>query len=77
MSVEKEEVDSMTPDNPLDRETFDFLARAAGLNPDDPHMEELFPYVRTALAGNARLSGIEVTNYEPDTAFDPAQFYQE
>ena len=67
----------MTPDNPLDRESFDFLARAAGLNPDDPHMEELFPYVQNALAGNARLSGIEVTNYEPDTAFDPAQYYQD
>ena len=67
----------MTPDNPLDRESFSFLARAAGLNPDDTHMEELFTYVQTALAGNARLNGIDVTDFEPDTAFDPAQYYQQ
>ena len=67
----------MTPENPLDRESFNFLARAAGLDPGDPHMEELFPYVQTALAGNTRLNRIDATNFEPDTAFDPAQFYQE
>ena len=67
----------MPSENPLDRESFNFLARAAGLNPDDPHMEELFPYVRNALSGNGRLKEIDTTNFEPDTAFDPAQFYQE
>ena len=67
----------MALENPLSRETFNFLAKAAGLNPEDPHMDELCPYVQSALAGNERLSGIDTTDFEPDTAFDPAQFYQD
>ncbi|CAI7996972.1 hypothetical protein GBAR_LOCUS2020 [Geodia barretti] len=67
----------MPPENPLDRESFDYLARAAGLDSGDPHLDELFPYVQNALAANERLADIDTTEYEPDTAFDPAQFYQE
>ena len=63
--------------NPLDRASFDFLARAAGLNTDDPHMDELFSYVANALAANERLQEIDTGGYEPDTAFDPAQYYQD
>ncbi len=65
----------MTADNPLTRESFNYLARAAGLNPDDPHLEDLFPYVQNALEANRPLSAIDTTGFEPDTAFDPAQFY--
>ena len=67
----------MPVDNPLDRESFNYLAKAAGLAPDDPHMEELFPYVQNALAGNVRLNDINTDGYEPDTSFDPAHFYQD
>ena len=67
----------MPPENPLDRPAFNYLARAAGLNLDDPHLDELYPYVQNALAANARLNQIDTTGYEPDAAFDPAQFYQE
>ena len=67
----------MPSNNPLDRSSFDFLARAAGLNPEDSHMTVLFPYVQNALAGNERLKDIDTTGFEPDTAFDPAQFYQD
>ena len=67
----------MPSDPSLDRESFDYLAAAAGLSTDDPHMDELFPYVQNALAANNRLNNIDTTGYEPDTAFDPAQFYGE
>ena len=63
--------------NQLDRSSFDYLARAAGLNVEDPHMDELFPYVQNALAANEGLRKIDTTGFEPDSAFDPAQFYQE
>ena len=63
--------------NQLDRSSFDYLARAAGLNVEDPHMDELFPYVQNALAANEGLREIDTTGFEPDSAFDPAQFYQE
>ena len=42
----------MPSENPLDRQAFDYLARAAGLNTDDPHMDELFPYVQNAVGAN-------------------------
>ena len=63
--------------NQLDRSSFDYLARAAGLNVEDPHMDELFPYVQNAIAANVGLREIDTTGFEPDSAFDPAQFYQE
>ena len=67
----------MSSESPMSRETFDYLARAAGLDTADPHMDELFPYVQNALAANERLGAIDTTGYEPDAAFDPAQFYQD
>ena len=60
----------------IDRQTFDFLARAAGLNVDDPHMDELFPYVQNALVANEGLRNIDTTGFEPDASFDPFHFYQ-
>ena len=66
----------MDADGAIDRQTFDFLARAAGLNVDDPHMDELFPYVQNALAGNEKLNNIDTTGFEPDASFDPDHFYQ-
>lgn len=66
----------MDPGKFIDRQAFDFLAKAAGLNVDDPHMDELFSYVQNALAANAALKDIETTGFEPDTSFDPDHFYQ-
>ena len=62
--------------NEIDRQTFDFLAKAAGLNVDDPHMEELFPYVQNALTANEGLRNIDTSGFEPDASFEPAHFYQ-
>ena len=36
----------MTQSNPLTWEAFVFLAGEAGLDPQDPHMEELYPYIQ-------------------------------
>ena len=67
----------MPESNGLTRETFDYLARAAGLDLKDPHMEELFPYVQNALAGMEHLADIDVSGAEPDMAFGPDQPFQE
>ncbi len=70
------EVTELDSDNAIDRQTFDFLARAAGLNLEDPHMDELFPYVQIALAANEGLKHIDITGFEPDASFDPDHYYQ-
>ena len=67
----------MPGEKPLTRENFDYLARAAGLNVNSPHMDELFPYVQNALAGLEALAEIDVSGAEPDMAFSPAQPFQE
>jgi len=67
----------MPSERPLDRQAFDYLARAAGLNTDDPHMDELFPYVQNAVAANEGLKKIDTTGFEPDSTFDPSHFYQD
>ena len=67
----------MPKENPLDRGSFDYLAGVAGLDVADDHMNELFSYVQAALAVTDRLHELDTTGYEPDAAFDPAQFYRE
>ncbi len=67
----------MNERNPLTREAFNYLAKGAGLNPDDPHMDELFPYVQAALAGIERLAEIVVDDHEPASVFNPACPYLE
>ena len=67
----------MASGNLMDRQTFDFLARAAGLNADDPHMDELFPYVQNALAANEGLRNVDTNGFEPDAEFDPGHFFED
>ena len=64
---------AMTQENPLTWEAFIFLAGEAGLDPQDPHMEELFPYVQNVLGGWAGLHEIDTADFEPDMAFIPAR----
>lgn len=61
----------MAEPNQLTWETFLYMAREAGLNTEDPHMEELFPYVENALRGLAALRDMDTSNAEPDMAFIP------
>ena len=67
----------MPEDNTLTRAAFDYLAQQAGLDPQDSHMEDLFPSVQSALAGIERLKEIDVAGEEPDMGFNPAQAYRE
>ena len=66
----------MDSGNSIDRQAFDYLAKAAGLNVDDPHMDELYVYVQNALAANEGLRNIDTEGFEPDGSFDPGHFYQ-
>ncbi len=59
----------MAEPDQLSWETFLYLAGEAGLNTEDPHMEELFPYVDNALRGLAALREMDTSNAEPDMAF--------
>ena len=56
---------------PLTWEGFLFLAQEAGLDPNSPHMEELYPYVQAVLADMGPLRAMDVLAAEPDMAFVP------
>ena len=57
----------------LSKETFLYLAQQAGLDPADPHMEELYPYVGNVLASIESLGLIDVSGFEPEMAFAPPE----
>ena len=65
----------MSTEVQLTWEGFLFLAQEAGLDPNSPHMEELFPYVRNVLADMATLRAMDVSDAEPDMAFVPNPGY--
>jgi hypothetical protein len=49
----------------LDRETFLRTAEEAGLKPGDPHLEELYAYVRDALPGLKVIEDLDLKDVEP------------
>jgi len=49
----------------LTREEFDLMARRAGFDPADPHMDELFPDVRLMLTRMAMMDDADVSSVEP------------
>ena len=55
----------------LDKDTFLRVAAAAGLDVSSPHIEELFPTVRSLLASLESLRQMDVSGAEPDMAFIP------
>jgi hypothetical protein len=63
----------MPGDSPLTRESFLYLAKEAGLDTSSPHMDELYEYVQSVLAGLQSLDRLNVGGTEPDMAFIPAQ----
>jgi hypothetical protein len=46
----------------ISRDSFLILAAIAGLDANDPHMDDLYPFVQTTLAGLKALSDIDVTS---------------
>ncbi len=61
----------------LSKEAFLYLAQRAGLDPADPHLEELYPYVVNVLASIEPLAQIDVSGFEPEMAFVPPEAHLE
>ena len=57
----------------LSKEAFLYLAQQAGLDLNDRHMEELYPYVVNVLASMESLARIDVSGFEPEMAFTPPE----
>ena len=55
----------------FDRQAFLHLAKEAGLNIQDPHMDELFSYTQLVLNSLKALHDYSVDGFEPDMAFSP------
>ena len=47
------------------------LAKAAGLDVNSPHMEELYPHVCNLLASLESVRKMDVSGADPDMAFIP------
>jgi Asp-tRNA(Asn)/Glu-tRNA(Gln) amidotransferase C subunit len=69
----RQEVVLIRDGTPLTKDSFLYLAKEAGLDTSSPHMDELYQYVRSVLAGLQSLHRLDVDGIEPDTAFIPAQ----
>ena len=61
----------MATESSLSRSAFLHLAREAGLDVQSPHMDELYSYVQSVLAGLRSLQDLKVDEAEPDMAFVP------
>ena len=55
----------MTIKTPLGRDTFLCIAEASGLDPRDPHMDELYSYAQNALPPLRALDRIDLSDLEP------------
>ena len=55
----------MTEETALSKDTFLCIAEASGLNPRDPHMDELYSYVQNALPPLRSLDGLDLNGLEP------------
>jgi hypothetical protein len=59
------EVHSMDKRAWLDRETFFRIAEGAGLKTGDPHLDELYRYVRDVLPGLRGIDELDLKDVEP------------
>jgi Asp-tRNA(Asn)/Glu-tRNA(Gln) amidotransferase C subunit len=53
----------------LSRQTFLEMAKAASLDTEDSHMEELYIYLKKVLPGLKSIEELDLTNMEPSTPF--------
>lgn len=58
-------------DTSISRDSFDETAARLGITGSEAHMDELFRQVQGVLAGTRSLGAIDVSDVEPDMAFDP------
>ena len=49
----------------LNREVFLSIAKASGLDTEDPHMEELYSYIQNLLPGLKRIEKLDLRGIEP------------
>ncbi len=61
----------MATEPSFDRQAFLHLAKEAGLNIQDAHMDELFSYTQLVLNSLKSLHNYSVAGFEPDMAFSP------
>lgn len=59
-------------DTPISRDSFDESAARLGIAGSEAHMDELYRQVQGVLAGCRSLASLDVSDVEPDMAFDPA-----
>ena len=55
----------------ITHEQFLEMAKAAGLDINSPHMQELFPIVRATLRGLGSINQLDLTNVEPEAIYMP------
>ncbi len=61
----------MTDSTSFSKESFDEAAARFGISGSQDHMDELFRQVQGVLKGTESLLAIDVSDTEPDMAFDP------
>ena len=57
----------------LTKEMFLSIAKASGLDTEDPHMEELFAFVRKVLPSLSIIDQLDLTDVEPLATFFPSK----
>lgn len=55
----------------ITHEQFLEMAKAAGLDINSPHMQELFPIVRATLRGLGSINQLDLTSVEPEAIYMP------
>ena len=55
----------------ITKEQFQEMAKAAGLDLNSPHMEELFPVVRATLRGLGSINQLDLSQVEPEMVYMP------
>ncbi len=55
----------------MTKEQFQEMAKAAGLDLNSPHMEQLFPIVRATLRGLGSINQLDLSQVEPEMVYMP------
>ncbi len=63
----------MAEKNKLSKEEFLSMAKAAGFDTQDPHMDDLFLYVQDLLPGIKSIYELDLSGIEPAAVFMPSR----
>lgn len=66
-------VSPMAEKRELNKEEFLSMAKAAGFDVQDPHMDDLFRYVQDLLPSIKNIYELDLTGIEPATVFVPSK----